>query len=207
MHKLLQKKRKDDVLDTVLKKHLDINRYSRSAIPLERKTGIVIHYTDSATNTFSRDVNWLYEFLNTTRPAQEKFASYHYAIDQDGKRYEFIPPTECAWHAGPTSDTAAEVMDVLGGRPNWSTIGVAFLHPTPDGKPTEKTQKALIELVSDLIVEHNIPALHIFRHHDCTGKMCPRYFVENEQEWVNLKRSIYSRVHQKKTRNTGGLVE
>lgn len=172
------------------KKHFDNSEYSRSEIPLERLTGLVIHFTDSATNTFSRDINWLYEFLNSTRPAQKKYASYHYAIDQDGEIYEFIPPTECAWHAGPTPKTNPMVLAKLQGRPNWSTLGISFLHPTPDGKPTDATYESLVNLCAYLLHKHNIPFSHILRHHDCTGKDCPRYYVNNMDEWNRLKEDI-----------------
>lgn len=177
----------------IRKKHLQKSEYTRSKIPLSRLTGLVIHFTDSATHTFSRDFNWLYDFLNYNRPARKKHASYHYAIDQDGEVYEIIPPTECAWHGGPTPKTDPKVREALGGNPNWSTLGVSYLHPTPEGKPTEKTYKSLVELCAYLIKEHNIPVENIFRHHDCTGKDCPRYFVRYSDEWIKLKKDIVSK--------------
>lgn len=182
-------KQKEQIMK-INKKHLDTSKYSRSKIPLERLTGLVIHFTDSATHTFSRDINWLYDFLNYTRPRSKKYASYHYAIDQDGEAYEFIPPDECAWHAGPTSKTAPEITEMLGGRPNWSTIGISFLHPKPNGKPTEATYESLVNLSAYLIHKHNIPMKNIIRHYDCTGKMCPRYYVKNEDEWKKLQEDI-----------------
>ena len=175
------------------KKHLDINQYTRSGIKLNSVNGIVIHFTDSATETMCREINWLYRFLNENRPAAKKFASYHYAIDLDGSTYELIPPDECAWHAGPSSDTAGWVEDRLGGKPNWNTLGVSFLHLKPDGKPTSATREALVELCADLLNKFNIKHRNIFRHYDCVGKDCPRFYVAHEDEWLKLCGDIRAR--------------
>lgn len=185
----------------IIKRHLDKSEYTRSKIPLERVTGIVIHFTDSATTTFSRNAEWLYEFLNYNRPARQRHASYHYAIDQDGATYEFIPPNECAWHAGPTNLTRPNITETLNGRPNWSTIGISFLHPSPDGKPTPETYQSLVELTVELCNKFKINEDNVFRHFDCTGKDCPRYFVNNEQEWVMFKTNVKARLFI----NSGGV--
>jgi N-acetylmuramoyl-L-alanine amidase CwlA len=179
----------------ITKKHLTKNRYTRPGQPLERLTGIVVHYTDSATKTFSRDFDWLFELLNTTFPAEKHYGCYHYAIDQEGSTYELIPPTEIAWHAGALTGVNRNTIKELGGEANFSTLAIAFLHPDPSGKPTEETYKSLIELISFLIEEHGIDPRNLYRHDDCATKLCPKYYVENEDEWLELKRDIYAKLN------------
>ena len=180
----------------IITKHLQKNKYTRSGIRLNSLKGLVIHWTNSATDNFSRDFEWLFQFLNVNRPVNEKYASYHYAIDQVGTVYELIPPTECAWHGGPSNQTDPDIEKQLGGKPNWNTLGICFLHPTPDGKPTLSSYNALVELCYYLIKEHKIPAQNLLRHHDCTGKNCPKYFVENQSEWNSFRRNVYSKLAQ-----------
>ena len=189
----------------IITKHLQKNKYTRSGIKLNRLKGLVIHWTHSATENFSRDFNWLYQFLNVNRPANKKYASYHYAIDQDGTVYELIPPTECAWHAGPSNQTDPTIEKQLGGKPNWSTLGISFLHPDPSGKPTKETYESLIKLGAHLIQKHNISINNIFRHYDCVGKGCPRYYVNNKEEWDRLKKDIEQEIQNQKIKDATGL--
>ena len=186
----------------IKQKHLDFNEYTRSGIKLSRLNGIVIHFTDSATGSLWREFYWLYRFLNENRPAAKKHASYHYAIDVEGSTYELIPPDECAWHAGPSGNTASWVEKRLGGKPNWSTLGVSYLHLKPDGKPTDLTRESLVELCADLLNRFNIDYSNIFRHYDCVGKNCPRFYVAHEDEWEALCKDIRTRAAVK-----AGLVE
>ena len=183
-------------------RHLDFNEYTRSGIKLSRLNGLVIHFTDSATDTLYRDFDWLYRFLNENRPAAKKHASYNYAIDVEGEKYELIPPDECAWHAGPSGKTKQWVERRLKGKPNWSTLGISFLHMKPDGKPTDVTRESLVDLCADLLNRFNIDNRNIFRHYDCVGKDCPRFYVAHEDEWEALCEDIRARAAMK-----AGLVE
>ena len=38
--------------------------------------------------------------------------------------------------------------------------------------------------------KYNIPADHVIRHYDVTGKDCPKYFVENSNAWSDFKTDL-----------------
>ena len=48
------------------------------------------------------------------------------------------------------------------------------------------TVQSAIELTRYLMKKYNIPADHVIRHYDVTGKICPKYFVEHERAWEDF---------------------
>ena len=48
----------------------------------------------------------------------------------------------------------------------------------------------LVWLTKKLMAQYNIPADHVIRHYDVTGKICPKYFVEDEAAWKQFKNNI-----------------
>ena len=52
------------------------------------------------------------------------------------------------------------------------------------------TVQSAIELTRYLMKKYNIPADHVIRHYDVTGKICPKYFVEDEDAWVEFRRNV-----------------
>ena len=64
----------------------------------------------------------------------------------------------------------------------------------------EETLANTIDIVKYLMAEHNIPISKVIRHHDVTGKLCPRPFVGNDtneyykktgnQLWLEFKKRL-----------------
>ena len=48
----------------------------------------------------------------------------------------------------------------------------------------------MIELTAWLMVEYDLEIDDVIRHYDVTGKICPKYYVENEDAWVRFKADI-----------------
>lgn len=174
-------------------------RYTRSGIVIESLQGIVVHYIGNPGTNAAANISY-FESIRENGP---KFASYHEIIDLDGTRYDLIPHTEVAWHAGPTPDTFEETTELLGGRPNWRTIGISYCHPDATGKPNGSTEHALIRRVALLASRYDIPGDRILRHYDCTGKRCPMWYVDNFGSWLTFKRKVESMRNAHKE----GLVE
>ena len=42
------------------------------------------------------------------------------------------------------------------------------------------------------------PESDVIRHYDVTGKICPKYYVENEDAWEQLKDDLASRIAEDK---------
>ena len=51
------------------------------------------------------------------------------------------------------------------------------------GKFTDETYATLVHLVAWLQGRYGLEAEDIIRHYDVTGKICPKYYVENPDAW------------------------
>ena len=40
------------------------------------------------------------------------------------------------------------------------------------------------------------PAEDVIRHYDVTGKICPKYYVENEDAWLSFKQDVSTRIEE-----------
>ena len=47
-----------------------------------------------------------------------------------------------------------------------------------------------MKLVAQLANYYHIDMDHIIRHYDVTGKECPKYYVDNPQEWEQFKEYV-----------------
>lgn len=48
----------------------------------------------------------------------------------------------------------------------------------------------MVLLTSWLTEEFDLKADNIIRHYDVTGKLCPLYYVENEDKWMQFKEDV-----------------
>lgn len=158
---------------------LPTNKYTRSG-EANTPRGVVLHYPDAPGWTAAKLRGYI-EGLPRTEPG--RYASYHIAIGLDGERIRMIPDNEVAWHAGPSAKTSPRVKTLLGGLPNWRTIGVCFCHHDSGGAFTRATWQSAVETVAEILTTYQIGTAHVLRHHDCTGKRCPAWFVDHPAEW------------------------
>lgn len=66
---------------------------------------------------------------------------------------------------------------------NHDTISVECCHPDETGKFTDATYESLVKLCRWLLDVYDLEVDAVIRHYDITGKICPKYFVEHEDEW------------------------
>lgn len=69
---------------------------------------------------------------------------------------------------------------------NGDTISIEVCHEDESGKFNGKTYSALVKLTAWLCDEFHLTSHNVIRHYDITGKLCPLYFVENENEWIEF---------------------
>lgn len=168
----------------VQEKFLTINPYSRSGEKQNKIEKIVIHWVGNAGSSAIANRNYFENLKNTHRTS----ASAHYVIGLQGEVIHCIPNDEVAFHSGSYSM-------------NRKSIGIEDCHPDWDGKFNENTYNSLVELCADLCKEYGLTVNDIIRHHDVTGKACPKYYVEHEDEWNKLKQDIQNKI------NGGNVVE
>lgn len=163
----------------IIEKLLKINPFSRSGEKQNKIEYIIIHWVGNANTSAIANRNY-FENLSKT---QLTYASSQYIIGLEGEIIKCVPDDEVAFHSGSYSM-------------NRKSIGIEVCHPDWEGKFNEKTYNNLIELCIELCRKYNINANNIKRHYDITGKNCPRYYVQNEDEWIKFKNDVANKLGQ-----------
>lgn len=161
---------------TIDTKLLKKNEYSRPGIPIGNIKGVVVHYTANPGTNADENRNY---FNNLPRLNQNKqyptYASSHFVIGLEGQIVQCVPLNEIAYASNDR---------------NKDTISIECCHPDKSGKFNTLTYKALVELVSYLCIRYELEAEDVIRHYDVTGKMCPLYYVKNEDAWKEFLEQV-----------------
>ena len=132
---------------------------------------ITIHSTGNPKSTARNERGWL------TNPSNKVTASWHICVDEK-KAVEAIPLNEVAWHAG----------DGASGPGNRKSIGIEIC----ESGDRAKTLANAIKLVAKMLKERGWGVDRLRRHHDWSGKICPRIFYDGGKwtGWQQFKRDI-----------------
>ena len=153
------------------------NAYSRPQHEISDIKGIVIHYTANPQSTALQNRN----YFEGLKESKATMASSHFIVGIEGEIVQCIPTWE---------------MSYASNQRNSDTIAIEVCHLDESGKFTKETYEALVDLTSWLCVKFNISEEDVIRHYDVNGKACPKYFVENEEEWDKLKQSVGSKIDE-----------
>ena len=152
------------------------NKYSRPQIELKKIKGIVVHYTANPGSTAKDNRNYFENLKNK----KNRYASSHYVIGLKGEIVQCIPLTEISYASNDR---------------NSDTVSIECCHKDTSGKFNKKTYQSLVELVAWLCGQYNLKSEDIIRHYDVTGKQCPKYYVEYEDEWEQFKKDIFEYIN------------
>lgn len=150
---------------------LDYNEYSRPGTELPVVKGIVIHYTANPGTTAEQNRSYFQNLKDTG----ETYASSHFVIGIEGEIVQCIPCNEIAYASNDR---------------NSDTVSIECCIPDESGKFADATYQSLVELVTWLMGRYDLTTDDVIRHYDVTGKACPKYYVENEGEWLQLKEDL-----------------
>ena len=140
---------------------------ARTGIVLEDINNIVIHYVGNPNTTAENNRNY---FDNPTTTV-----SSHFVVGLQGEIIQCVPIYE---------------RSAASNHRNKDTISIETCHPDESGKFNEATYNSLVKLTAYLCYEFDLKADDVIRHYDVTGKICPKYYVENESEWDNFKKEV-----------------
>ena len=73
---------------------------------------------------------------------------------------------------------------------NHDTVSIECCHPDETGKFNDETYKSVVQLTAFLCEKYGLTQENVIRHYDVTGKICPKYFVEHEDEWEQFKKDV-----------------
>ena len=150
---------------------LDVNPYSRPGTESDGINGIVIHYTANPGSTAQENR----DYFNGLQYSHETEASSNFIIGIDGEIIQCVPTWEVAYASNDR---------------NSDTVSIECCHPDESGRFTEQTYRSLVQLTAWLCVKFDLGPEDVIRHYDVTGKICPKYFVENEDAWETFRTDV-----------------
>jgi N-acetylmuramoyl-L-alanine amidase CwlA len=155
----------------VIEMFLTPNEYSRPQTPLKKVKSVVVHYTANPGTGAEANRNY-FEGLKNSKITS---ASSHFVIGLNGEVIQCIPLDEISYASNDRNN---------------DTISIECCHPDETGKFNDKTYESLVKLVAWVCCEYNLDKKDIIRHYDVSGKKCPLYFVEHEDEWKQFKDEV-----------------
>ncbi len=162
------------------------NPYSRPQTALEKVEGIVIHYTANPGTSAQQNHDY-FEGLKDTRITN---ASSHFIIGIDGEIIQCIPSSEIAYASNER---------------NKDTLSIECCHADATGEFSAETYESLVHLTAWLCGKFQLDGDDIIRHYDVTGKMCPLYYVENQEEWEQFLEDVQDYIEQNGTEAQEGF--
>lgn len=153
------------------------NEYSRPGISLDQVNGIVIHYTANPGSSAQANRDY-FENLQYTQTTK---ASSHFIVGLDGEIIQCIPTAEISYASNDR---------------NGDTVAIETCHPDETGQYTEATYDALVHLTAWLCKKFDLTSEQVIRHYDVTGKICPKYFVEDEEAWEQFKADVDRKIEE-----------
>lgn len=150
---------------------LTVNEYSRPGTKTGRINGIVIHYTANPGSTAMQNR----DYFEGLKDSHETKASSHFVVGMKGEIVQCVPTWEVAYASNDR---------------NHDTVSIETCHPKKDGKYTKETYRSLVELTAWLCKKFDLDENDVIRHYDVTGKICPKYFVEDEKAWERFREDV-----------------
>ena len=166
---------KSDYIDSV-RPDIDVelltpNEYSRPGIATNKIIGIVVHYTANpgATAMNNRD------YFEGLKDSHITKASSNFVVGLEGEIVQCVPTWEIAYASNSR---------------NIDTVSIECCHPDESGEFTDETYNSVVQLAGFLCKRFNLTSDDVIRHYDVTEKLCPLYYVEHEDAWIQMKADI-----------------
>ena len=159
--------------------------YNLTAGEVDRIKYLVIHYVGALGGAEANCKYYASQYVG---------ASAHYYVGFSGEIWQSVEDKNIAWHCGnksgykhPECRNANSLGIELCVRNNGSKADTSR-----DWYFEEETVQAAIELTRELMAKYNIPADHVIRHYDVTGKICPNPYVYNHTQhtWEAFKAAL-----------------
>lgn len=155
-----------------------ITPYNRTRSNNKKNEYIVIHYTGNNGDTAYSNAKY---FMRELAPQNK--ASAHYFVDEN-KIYQSVEDKDIAWHVG--------AKKYYNDCRNENSIGIEMCSYRVgyDYFIEQGTKENTIKLTQELMLKYNIKSDKVVRHYDVTRKICPKPFVQNEDQWESFKKEI-----------------
>lgn len=162
--------------------------YNHNSGTVDRIKYIVIHYVGALGGA---EANCDYY------AGADRKASAHYFVGFGGEVCQSVEDQNIAWHCGTKSGYKHPECR------NANSIGIEMCVRNKGNKADtsrdwyfeDATVQTAIELTKELMERYNVPADHVIRHYDVTGKICPNPYVYNHTQhtWEDFKKALVTR--------------
>lgn len=150
---------------------LTVNPYSRPGTPTEKITGIVVHYTANPGSDAIDNRN----YFESLKDGHDTQVSSNFVVGLKGEIVQCVPTWEVAYASNSR---------------NIDTVSIECCHPDETGKFNDATYRSMVQLCAWLCMKFELTEENVIRHYDVTEKICPKYFVEDEEAWKNFREDI-----------------
>lgn len=143
---------------------LTVNEWSRPGIRTDGIEKIVVHYLGNPKTTAQEN----HDYFESLKDLHETYMSANYVVGLKGEIIQCVPDDEVAWASN---------------KANYYSISIENCHEDATGRFNDATYWSDVHLVAYLTEKYNLGRDDIIRHHDVTGKDCPKWFVEHPEDW------------------------
>ena len=152
---------------------IGLENTSRRGVKLWAVNNIVLHYVGNPGSTAKDNRDWYAE--------SNCEVNSHFVVGLQGEVIQCVPLDE---------------KSSASNHRNGDTISIEICHPDESGKFSDATYNSVVDLVAWLVQTCNLEVEDVIRHYEVTGKICPKYYVENDDAWVKLRADIQARMDQ-----------
>lgn len=164
-----------EVPDWVKQEFIRKNIFSRPDVSRRKINNIVLHYVANPGSSAEGNRNYFDSLADQDSQKGGTFTSSHFIVGLEGEVIQCIPINEIAYANAPRNE---------------DTLSIEVCHPDDTGKYSDATYESVVRLTAWLCTQLKLKSSDVVRHYDINGKLCPKYYVEHEEEWKQLRKDI-----------------
>lgn len=164
-----------EVPDWVKQEFIRKNNFSRPDVSRRKINNIVLHYVANPGSSAEGNRNYFDSLADQDSQKGGTSTSSHFIVGLEGEVIQCIPINEIAYANAPRNE---------------DTLSIEVCHPDDTGKYSDATYESVVRLTAWLCTQLKLKSSDVVRHYDINGKLCPKYYVEHEEEWKQLRKDI-----------------
>lgn len=164
-----------EVPDWVKQEFIRKNIFSRPDVSRRKINNIVLHYVANPGSSAEGNRNYFDSLADQDSQKGGTSTSSHFIVGLEGEVIQCIPINEIAYANAPRNE---------------DTLSIEVCHPDDTGKYSDATYESVVRLTAWLCTQLKLKCSDVVRHYDINGKLCPKYYVEHEEEWKQLRKDI-----------------
>ena len=164
-----------EVPDYVEQDFIRKNIFSSPDVGRQKVDKIVLHYVATHGSTAKNNRDYFDSLADQDPQKSGSSASSHFVVGLEGEVIQCIPVSEIAYANAPLNNT---------------TVAIEVCHPDDSGKFNDATYKSVVDLTAFLCRQLKLTPKDVIRHYDVNGKLCPKYYVENEDAWEQFLKDV-----------------